>query len=319
LKATAIDIGTNTALMLIADLREDGGITTLRDEIAFPRLGRGVDESGLINPDSVGRVSGVLRDYKKLSDDMGSKKIIACGTSALRDAQNSDEVIQTIREELAINVEVLSGEEEARWTFLGALTNRDESLLQSGQDQNRFAVIDIGGGSTEVTTGTPDHVEKRHSFDVGCVRLTERYLQSSPPTHNELRRAAASVQRALAGLDDIDPTTCRLVGVAGTLTTLAALDLSLSTFERTRVDGHVLTLESIKRIYGEICTQTLRQLQSSPVISSGRADVLLAGILILIEFMTSRRFDQIKVSAWGLRYGLLLRELERMKRIEMRA
>jgi exopolyphosphatase/guanosine-5'-triphosphate,3'-diphosphate pyrophosphatase len=305
--------------MLIADLREDSGTAALRDEIAFPRLGRGVDESGVINPESVERVLSVLREYKKLSDKLGSKKIIACGTSALRDAKNSSEVIQTIREELGINVEVLSGEEEASWTFLGALTNEDESPLQSGRGQNHFAVIDIGGGSTEITTGTPSHADKRHSVNVGCVRLTERYLQSSPPTPNELRRAAASVQRPLAGLDDLDPTACRLVGVAGTLTTLAALDLNLSTFESTRVDGHVLTLESIRRIFDQIRTQTLHQLQSSPVISSGRADVLLAGILILIEFMTSRRFDQIKVSARGLRYGLLLRELDRMKRIEMRA
>jgi exopolyphosphatase/guanosine-5'-triphosphate,3'-diphosphate pyrophosphatase len=319
LKTTAIDIGTNTVLMLIADLREDGGITTVRDEIAFPRLGKGVDTSGLISRESVGRVLGVLREYKKLSDSLGSKKIIACGTSALRDAQNSDEVIQTIREELAINVEVLSGEEEARWTFLGALTNEDESPLQSGRDQSHFAVIDIGGGSTEVTLGTPRHADKRYSINVGCVRLTERYLQSSPPTPNELQRAAASLQKALAALDDIDPTTCRLVGVAGTLTTLAALDQNLSRFEAAKADGHVLAIESIKRIFGQICTQTLRQLQSSPVISSGRADVLLAGILILIEFMTSWRFDQIKVSAGGLRYGLLLRDSERTRRIEKRA
>jgi exopolyphosphatase/guanosine-5'-triphosphate,3'-diphosphate pyrophosphatase len=316
LKATAIDIGTNTVLMLIADLREDGVITTLRDEIAFPRLGRGVDKSNLISRESLGRVLSVLRDYKKLSDSLGSNKIIACGTSALRDAKNSDEVVQTIREEIGINVEVLSGEEEARWTFLGALTNEDESPLQSDRDQSRFAVIDIGGGSTEITTGTPSHADKRHSVDVGCVRLTERYLQSSPPSPNELQRAAASVQKALAELDEIDPTTCGLVGVAGTLTTLAALDQNLSKFEAARVDGHVLLLERIKKIFEQLRTQTVRQLQSSPVISSGRADVLLAGILILIEFMTSRRFDQIKVSARGLRYGLLLRELEHTRRIE---
>jgi exopolyphosphatase/guanosine-5'-triphosphate,3'-diphosphate pyrophosphatase len=305
--------------MLIADLREDGEIATLRDEIAFPRLGRGVDKSNLISRESLGRVLSVLRDYKKLSESLGSEKIIACGTSALRDAKNSDEVIQTIQKELAIDVEVMSGEEEARWTFLGALADESESPLQSGRDQRRFAVIDIGGGSTEVTMGTPSEAEIRHSIDVGCVRLTERYLRSSPPTPDELQRAAVSVQRALAGLDEIDPATCTLVGVAGTLTSLAALDLNLSTFATTRIDGHVLTLESIRRIFGQIRTQTPRQLQSSRVISPGRADVLLAGILILIEFMTSCQFEQISVSAKGLRYGLLLREFERMRRSEKRA
>ena len=301
--------------MLIADLGDDGRFRTLRDEIAFPRLGKGIDKSGLISDESIGRVLSVLKDCRKLSTDSGSGRIIACGTSALRDAKNRDEVIQRIRDELSITVEVLSGEEEAQWTFIGALTDEEQSPTRSGRDDRRFAVLDIGGGSTEITLGTPTHADRRHSIDVGCVRLTERFLQSNPPTPEELQRATVSVRRGLVGLGDIDPERYKLVGVAGTLTTLAALDQNLSRFETGKVDGHLLPLERIRRIFEQIRTQTVHQLQSSPVISSGRADVLLAGILILIEFMTLQRFERITVSDRGLRYGLLVREFERMEEI----
>jgi exopolyphosphatase/guanosine-5'-triphosphate,3'-diphosphate pyrophosphatase len=312
-RITTIDIGTNTVLMVIVDLRNDGRIRTLRDEIAFPRLGRGVDESGLISPESMDRVISVLKDYRKSSDTSGSEKIIACGTSALRDARNRDEVVTAIRREASIDVEVLSGEEEAHWTFLGALSLEHESLSGSTQNHRRFSVIDIGGGSTEITLGTRDHVEKRLSLDVGCVRLTERFFQTTPPTSKERQRAKVSVRAALGGLGDIDPRRYELIGVAGTMTTLAALDQDLSRFEADKVDGYVLTLERITEIFDKVRPQTLDQLRSSPVISSGRADVLLAGILILIEFMAIYHFDRVTVSSRGLRYGLVLRELERMK------
>jgi exopolyphosphatase/guanosine-5'-triphosphate,3'-diphosphate pyrophosphatase len=314
LRITAIDIGTNTVLMLIADLGPNGRIRALRDEIAFPRLGKGIDRSGLISRESIGRLLSVLRHYRNLSDDSGSERIIAGGTSALRDARNRDEVIKRISGELSMTVEVLSGEEEARWTFIGALTDEEQSATSLGRDDRRFAVLDIGGGSTEITLGTPTHADQQHSFDIGCVRLTERFLQSSPPTPEELELATASVRRALVRLGHIDPERYRLVGVAGTLTTLAALDQNLSRLETARVHGHDLTLERVRKTFEQIRIQTAHQLQSSPIISSGRADVLLAGILILIEFMTSQRFNQITVSDRGLRYGLLMREFERMEK-----
>jgi exopolyphosphatase/guanosine-5'-triphosphate,3'-diphosphate pyrophosphatase len=313
-RITSIDIGTNTILMVIADLGGDGSIRTLRDEIAFPRLGRGVGKTGFISPDSIDRLLTVLKDYQQLSINLGSEKITACGTSALRDSSNSDEVVTRIRRETSIDVKVLSGEDEARWTFLGALADEDESVPGLAQDEGRFAVIDIGGGSTEVTLGTSRQVEKSVSLDVGCVRLTERFLHTTPPTMEELERAAICARAALAGLGDIDPARFALVGVAGTIATLAALDQNLSRFEADAVHGYVLTLDRIREIFARLRPQTLDQIQSSPVISTGRADVLLAGMLILIEFMAAYQFDRITVSSRGLRYGLVLREFERMKR-----
>jgi exopolyphosphatase/guanosine-5'-triphosphate,3'-diphosphate pyrophosphatase len=234
-RITAIDIGTNTILMLIADLDDDGRIKTIKDEIAFPRLGRGVDKSGVISQESIDRVLSVLKDYMKVSEMTGSEKIIACGTSALRDSRNGNEVITRIRQDAMIDVEILSGEQEAQWTFLGALSG-------SPRSHRHFVVIDIGGGSTEITLGNQNHVERRLSLDLGCVRLTERFLHSSPPTSEELQRAMLSARSSFRRLGDIDATTYHLVGVAGTITTLAALDQDLSRFEPDKVVGYDLHL-----------------------------------------------------------------------------
>jgi len=307
-RITAIDIGTNTILMLIADLSNDGRIKTIRDEIAFPRLGKGVDEVGFIHRESITRVLNVLKDYKRISETSGSEKIIACGTSALRESKNRNEVITRIRQEALLDVQVLSGEEEAELTFLGALSGLPRS-------RKHFVVIDIGGGSTEITLGTQDHVEKRVSLDLGCVRLTERFLQSTPPTSKELQRAMVSAHAALSGLGGIDSNRHQLVGVAGTVTTLAALDQNLSRFDPDKVDGRILPITRIQSIFDDLSQRSLDEIQSSPVVPAGRADILLAGVLILIEFMTIHRFERIRVSKRGLRYGLVLREFERLKRI----
>ncbi len=311
MRITAIDIGTNTVLMLIADFDDDGRIKTIKDEIAFPRLGRGVDESGFISPESIDRGLSVLKDYRKTSEAAGSERIIACGTSALRDSRNGNEVITRIRQEALIDVEILSGEQEALWTFLGTLSD-----FPRGSE--RFVVIDIGGGSTEITQGTHDIVERRQSLDLGCVRLTERFLHSTPPTSQELQRAKASARATLGNLREIDPGMYHLVGVAGTITTLAALDQDLSRFEPEKVDGYDLHIKKIKSIFEHLSVQTLEEIQSSPIVPAGRADILLAGILIIIEFMTIHRFERIRVSTRGLRYGLALREFERMKGTERR-
>jgi exopolyphosphatase/guanosine-5'-triphosphate,3'-diphosphate pyrophosphatase len=292
-RITAIDIGTNTILMLIADLRDDGATRTLRDEIAFPRLGKGMDESGLISPERIDRALSVLKEYQSLSASLGSEKIVACGTSALRDSRNKDEVISRIRRKTSIDVEILSGEDEARWIFLGAFAQEDGSSSKLSLNHGRFVVIDIGGGSTEVTLGTSQHVEKSMSLDLGCVRLTERFFQSTPPTSEDLERARVCARSAFSDLRDIDTSGCKLVGVAGTVTTLAALDQNLSKFEADKVDGFVLSFDRIIEIFEQLRCQTLDQIRSSPIIPSGRADVLLAGILVLIEFMTICRFDRI--------------------------
>ncbi|MEK6570538.1 MAG: Ppx/GppA phosphatase family protein [Bacteroidota bacterium] len=308
MRLTAIDIGTNTILMLIAEISEEGKVTLVRDEIAFPRLGKGVDDSGMISAQTFGRVVGVLKNYKQSSDALGSEKVIACGTSAMRDSRNRHELIQIIKRETSIDVEVLTGDEEARWTFIG-------TIFDSSDREKHFAVIDIGGGSTEVTLGASARIEKQVSLDLGCVRLTERFLRSAPPPPKQLEQARLFAKTILTSIGETRPEKYDLVGVAGTVTTLAALDQELTSFDGEKVNGYLLTLERIERIFARLRLQTLEQICSSPLIALGRADVLLAGTLILIEFMSLYGFDSITVSNRGLRYGLALREFERSKRI----
>ncbi|MBI3788597.1 MAG: Ppx/GppA family phosphatase [Ignavibacteriales bacterium] len=304
MRISTIDIGTNTILMLVADIQPDGTLATVRDEHSIPRLGKGVDEHKTISHETFQRALGFLKKYKDISDACRSEKIIACGTSALRDAVNKKEFISFISQELGFTIEVLSGDEEAELTYLGAIS---EFLRRDGQ-QN-FAVLDIGGGSTELTTGIGRRVTNKQSLDIGCVRLTERILKTSPPTALSIERGVKRIKEHLAAYPPLLPAQTKLIGVAGTLTTLAALDLNLPTYDRERVSGHILTLESIQRIFHTLKTKSIEELTAYPQILAGRADVLLAGIMILLEVMKKISADQITVSDRGLRYGIALREV----------
>jgi exopolyphosphatase/guanosine-5'-triphosphate,3'-diphosphate pyrophosphatase len=289
--------------MLVADIAADGTISPVRDEQVIARLGKGVDANRRITAETSDRVLRFLQDYKAISESLHSEKIIACGTSALRDASNSREFIRFVKEKLRLEITVLSGEEEAELTFSGAVSE----FSSLGADQP-LAVLDIGGGSTELTTGIGASVTGTVSLDVGCVRLTERILKSSPPTSPALDHAIIEVRDALLSFPQLPPQI-HLIGVAGTATTLAAIDLKLESYDRNLVSGHFLTFRAIEQVFNELRHHTFEQMaRKFPQIESGRADIILAGIIILMESI--RRFDVggITVSDRGLRYGMALRE-----------
>jgi exopolyphosphatase/guanosine-5'-triphosphate,3'-diphosphate pyrophosphatase len=306
MRLSAIDIGTNTILMLIADLTSDGKVTVLRDEHVIARLGKGVDEHRAITPDTMERTVGYLRSYRDLSDKLRAERIIACGTSALRDAANGREFIKSVKDELGFEIKVLSGDEEAELTYLGAVSE----FLIPGEGRN-FGVLDIGGGSTEMVLGTGTRIEEKLSLEVGSVRLTERLLKISPPSSLAVNHALNEIRTHIASLPSL-PSPTRLIGVAGTLTTLAAMDLRLSAYDPNRVSSHVLTIDAIQEIFNHLRIKSVEEILSYPQVLPGRADVLLAGILILLEIMKRLEADQITVSDRGLRYGIALREVERM-------
>jgi exopolyphosphatase/guanosine-5'-triphosphate,3'-diphosphate pyrophosphatase len=302
MRLTAIDVGTNTILMLIADFSPDGTLSVLRDEHVIARLGKGVDEHKAITPDTFERTLGFLRSYRTLSDRLHSDRIIACGTSALRDARNGDEFIESVKKKLGFDITVLSGNEEAELTYLGAVSE----FLRPGEEQY-FGVLDIGGGSTELVLGTDRAVEKKQSLNVGSVRLTERVLKTSPPSSLAVNQALTGIRAQVATISSLPPHT-RLIGVAGTLTTLAAMDLRLSAYDPTRVSGHELSIDTIRGIFNQLRIKTVEEILSNPQVLPGRADVLLAGILILMEVMKRLDADRITVSDRGLRYGIAIRE-----------
>ena len=301
MRIASIDIGTNTVLLLVADIQHDGSLEVVRDEHFIGRLGKGVDEHGIIQKETFLRIQEILSRLKSIANSCNVDHISACGTSALRDAQNRQEFIDFIREKLALDIHIITGNEEAALTYLGAVSDSPPN----GESES-LAVLDIGGGSTEIVVGSGTTVVSSISTDIGSVRLTERILKTSPPTNDALEHAAALVQDHVRNFPPLPPKT-KLIGVAGTLTTLAALDLHLPTFERNLVNRHTLPVKTIDRIFQELRPLTLEQLKGYPQIHPSRADILLAGIIILREILRKLNISTITVSDRGLRYGIARR------------
>ncbi|MGD0339801.1 MAG: Ppx/GppA phosphatase family protein [Bacteroidota bacterium] len=302
MRIASIDIGTNTILMLIADVERDSDryrFTVLKDELVIARLGKGVDEHRRILPAAFERIKEYLREYQRIARGYAVDTIIACGTSALRDAVNRDEFLAYMKKEIDLAIRILSGEEEARLTFRGA-------VLEYPLTHDTFGVIDIGGGSTEIVLGTIQKILNHISLDIGSVRLTERFLLSSPPTYSQLDEAASYIRATLssAQFGSLDDTI--LVGVAGTVTTLAALHQQLPAYDREKVSGYKLSLEIIESIYEQLLPLTVEQIEAIPQIVHGRADIILAGVLILKEFMHCIHGTNIIASDRGLRYGIAM-------------
>jgi exopolyphosphatase/guanosine-5'-triphosphate,3'-diphosphate pyrophosphatase len=298
-RISTIDIGTNTILMLIADVLPDGRFSVIRDEHTIARLGKGVDAQRNIQQETFERCLTILTGLKKISDTSRSTQIYACGTSALRDAANRDEFIDYIRSSLGFTIHVLSGEEEARLTYLGGA-----SQFFPLHPETTYAVLDIGGGSTELVVGSGMNVHQKISMNIGAVRITERFLHASPPSNEEIASAEEEIRRHLSHAFSL-PVGTTMIGVAGTLTTLAAIDLQLPEFDAKAIDGYILSIDTIDRIFEHLQTCSFKELCAIPQILPQRADIILAGILILRLTMRMMHTPSITVSTRGLRYGLL--------------
>jgi exopolyphosphatase/guanosine-5'-triphosphate,3'-diphosphate pyrophosphatase len=304
MRLASIDIGTNTILLLIADVAEDGAITVVRDEQVIARLGKGVDANRRITAETFTRVLGFLQKFKITADTIGASSVVATGTSALRDASNGAEFVRYVKERIGLQIEILSGQEEAELTYRGAVSE----FLRGSGSRRSYAVLDIGGGSTELTIGEEAAVLRKASLNVGAVRLTERLLKSSPPSAPALSQAVSEVRSWISTLPKLLPTT-HLIGVAGTVTTLAAIDLNLPVYDAKRVSGHFLRLETIEQIEERIRIKSVGEMiRTYPQIQLGRADIILAGIIVLIEALKRFGVRGITASDRGLRFGLLMRE-----------
>jgi len=301
MRISVIDIGTNTILHLIADVGDDGSITPVHHGHEIARLGKGVDEHRSIPKETMDRVASALLEFAETSRALGAERIIACGTSALRDAANRDEFVQFVKGRFGFDVKILTGSEEAEMTYLGAISEFEESWSAPN------VVIDIGGGSTEITAGFGTTVKRSVSLEIGCVRLTERFLKSSPPSSLAMSETLRTIRSQIQGLAEIS-SSARLFGVAGTVTTLAALDLGLAEYDPLRVSGHEISMDTIQGIFNRLRIKSVEEIKTYPQIHPGRADILLAGIIILIEAMKQLNTQVITASDRGLRYGFALRE-----------
>jgi exopolyphosphatase / guanosine-5'-triphosphate,3'-diphosphate pyrophosphatase len=305
MRVAALDIGTNTVLLLIADV--DGkSFRVVRDDHAIARLGDGVDRTHRINEAAYERFISILREHQKTIAEFKCDRIIACATSAMRDAENRDEIIERTKRDTGINIEILSGDDEARLTYRGAVA-QTSPRPSPWKGEGIVAVVDIGGGSTEISVGNGDMFESGASIDIGALRLTERYFSSNPIAVEAKETARKLVRKSLKNITlQIHPSTL-LIAVAGTPTTLAAMHQGLSAFDAASVQGYVLRRQAIEEMLEILFTvSTATLLKRFPSVNKSRADILPAGTLILAEVMDHLGVEHITVSTQGLRYGLAL-------------
>ncbi len=297
----AIDIGSNTVLLLVGVLK-DGRQQVIREEQHAPRLGRGVDVEKNLHPESMQRVIAVLEEYKSILDNEydSVNEVSIVATSAVRDANNRQQFLDDIKQATGYSVKILSGEEEAEYTFTGA-----QSVL--AQINGNRTVIDIGGGSTEIAVGEGRQMTDRYSFNIGSVRFTERYLQASPPIAEQITDCRDAIEEALASRSFTLPDDTELIGVAGTVTSLAAIKSGHETYQPKELNGSIIKQIEVSSLISEFSTLPAAELlRHYPNILKGRADVILGGMLILEGFLKAYDIDQLIVSTGGIRHGVIL-------------
>ncbi len=300
-RLAAIDIGTNSVLLLIAERSEHTGqVVAVVERATVTRLGEGVDRSGALAPAACERTLACLQRYAEEIRSHGVGQVRAVGTSALRDATGGEAFLDAAEAVLGVRPEVISGEREAELTFAGSLSGLDVS--------GSVLVFDVGGGSTEfisgsVLDGTPT-LERGVSLDIGSVRLFERHITTDPPSLLELERVRADIRAALSALER--PTAQhRLVGVAGTVTTLAALQLELATYDADQLHGARLNAEVLHALRDRLIQLPLQQRQGLAGMEPKRADVIVVGALLVTEVIAWSGAAELTVSARGVRWGLL--------------
>ena len=275
-RVAAVDCGTNSIRLLVAEQDDQGCLVDLDRRLEIVRLGQGVDATGEFHPDALRRTFAAVDGYRSVLEAAGvpPERTRFVATSAARDAGNRQEFFAGILSRLGVEAEVVTGAQEAQLAFSGALS-------RSRPAHEPVLVMDIGGGSTELVLGTAaGTVLAAVSLDVGSVRLTERFLPSSPPAPEDLARAAAHVDQLL-GTAGVDVASARAwIGVAGTVTTLAAVVLGLVTYDRDRVHGSVLTRTQLADLYARLATMTVAEIRGLPAMHPQRADVITAGALI---------------------------------------
>lgn len=299
---SAIDIGTNTVLLLVAEAGEDRRLKVIYEDQRVPRLGMGVDRSCNLISESVNRVVRSLNEYKQILSRRypEAEQPVVTATSAVRDAGNREEFISKVFRKTGYKVQVLSGKEEAEYTFLGALSTLNRV---SGP----VAVLDIGGGSTEVSIGEVGQLYDRHSFDMGCVRFTERYLKGDPPSEVQIQRCRDRIKNEFRSRTFNLPGAVTLVGVAGTVTSLAFMEAGKSgPYNADDLNGTSLSMSQIQAWIGKIKSRPASWLlEHYTKVMEGRADIFLAGLLILEAFMKQYKMNKLLVSTGGIRYGTL--------------
>ncbi len=294
----SIDIGSNTVLLLLADINTQilqiGTSTTI---YRIPRISEGVRENHIISSYREELLFATLKEFQNIIWKNNCEIVLPVATNAFRIAKNAGQIINRIRTTFGWNTKIISGDEEARLTFIG--------VASSVIGGSKKVVIDIGGGSTEIISGKNNHIEYKNSFALGVVSLTERYFKNNPPGNQEIERAIKEVDVALRPVLNAFNTN-NVIAVAGTPTTLACIKKGIRIFDDSLVDHEILTGHEIKSIQSWLITLTHAQIKEKfGEVVTGREDVLLAGTIILERIMHALNVNQITVSSKGLRFGVV--------------
>ena len=299
-KVASIDIGTNTILLLIAEV-EGGRIHPLREIETVARLGEGLQKNGILLKEAMDRGIQTLAQYLKWSQEIGVQEIFAAGTSALREAKNSEDFLGLAKRKLNLSIEVISGEEEAQLSFLAVakdLQEREKSIL----------VVDIGGGSTEFILGKGDRIDQWISLPLGSVRFTEQFLRSDPVREEEWERMERRIREFLVDIPHSGEQAF-MVAVGGTATTLASVEQGLEDFITEKIHHFVLKREALKNQLLLYRSKTIEERKKIPGLPPARADVILAGGGILYLAMEALQCPGVLISCHGVRNGLLYKKL----------
>ena len=304
----AVDVGTNTALLLIADV-VDGAITDIHTQKRhFVRLGEGLENSGFICKEAIQRYATAVKEFSLLADEYSVESLVVAGTSASRDAGNVDVVRQITRDALGVHYEILSGDEEARWSYVGAI-----SSLPPQRANGPLAVLDIGGGSTEFVVDSLNEELDYRSWNLGSVRVAEKCFSSQPPSAVEIEIAREYIASAISDTQFGIPNGCELLGVAGTMSTIAFLEGNCTGWHDIEEIAPVLSRNTVDEWRDRLLKMSFQEAMAlNPAVMKGRADVLPAGILLLSMLMHRFEFNSITAVRGGLRHGLAIMQAERV-------
>lgn len=300
-RVAAVDCGTNAVRLLVADVTADGRLTELVRIMRIVRLGEGVDRTGQFSLAALERTFTALDEYARVLASLEPSRIRFVATSASRDAANREAFAAGVRARLGVDPEVISGTEEAALSFNGAILG-----LPYGRAETPALVVDIGGGSTEFVIGV-DGPEESRSVDVGCVRMTERHLHGDPPTPEEIAGARADIEAAVDSAKQVVPfdrARC-LVGLAGTVTTVAAMALDLPRYDATILHGSVITADQVSVATSRLLAMTRTERAALPYMHPGRVDVIAGGAMVLDVIVEAGGFGSVVVSETDILDGIV--------------
>ncbi|MGH8977318.1 MAG: exopolyphosphatase [Acidimicrobiia bacterium] len=300
MRVASIDIGTNSTRLLVADIAPTAGapIASVERLTRITRLGQGVDASRRLHPDAIERTVATLHEYRRRIDALGAEKVRMTATSASRDASNRDVFFDAAEGAIGVRPELISGEEEGALTFTGATAGLDLP--------GPYLVFDVGGGSTELIVGT-DRPDGLLSVDIGCVRITEAYLHGDPPTAEELSQAVSIVRDHLLDVSRELPAAASaktLIGCAGTVWTMAAVELGVDASQSDRIHHLRLTRAAAEDVFRTLATEPITERRHNPGLEPGRVDVIVGGAIVVVSVMRHFHFDELLVSEADILDGL---------------